>query len=139
MSVKSGATFEELSQILAQASFLKPYAYAVQSCAPGECTVRVPYSPLHNRPGEIVNGIVIMGSADVAMWLAIMTLRGADEDWVTTDLKTAFLRSARAEDVFCTARVLKLGKKTAYGIAECRGSGTELLAHHVISYARVSG
>jgi uncharacterized protein (TIGR00369 family) len=138
MTAKSGATLEDLSRLLAEAVFLKPYAYAVQSCAAGECTVRVPYSPLHERPGNIVNGIIIMGSADVAMWLAIMTLRGTGEDWVTTDLKTAFLRSARAEDVFCTARVLKLGKKTAYGIAECRGNGPELLAHHVLSYARVS-
>ena len=78
-----------------------------------------------------------MGAGDVAMWLAIMTLRGVAETWVTTDMKTAFLRSARPEDVMCTAKVLKLGRRTAHGTAECVGARTGLLAHHVISYAKV--
>ena len=72
-----------------------------------------------------------------ATWLAIMTLRGVAETWVTTDMKTAFLRSARQEDVMCTAKVLKLGRRTAYGTAECVGARSGLLAHHVISYAKV--
>ena len=91
------------------------------------------------RPGGILSGITIMGAADVAMWLAIMTERGTAEQWVTTDLKTAFLNSARETDVSCSARVLKLGKRTAYGTAECRAANGELLAHHVLSYALTSG
>jgi acyl-coenzyme A thioesterase PaaI-like protein len=78
-----------------------------------------------------------MGAADVAMWLAILTQRGTAEQWVTTDLKTAFLRSTRETDLYCVARVLKLGKRTAYGTAECRAGNGDLLAHHVISYALV--
>jgi len=97
----------------------------------------VPYASSLERPGGVVNGIVIMGAADVAMWLAILTRRGAAEQWVTTDLKTAFLRGARETDIECVARVLKLGKRTAYGTAECRAGNGELLAHHVISYALV--
>ena len=84
-----------------------------------------------------MSGIAIMAAADVAMWLAIMTQRGTAEQWVTTDLKTAFLSSARRTHVACTARVLKLGKRTAYGTAECRAADGTLLAHHVISYALV--
>jgi acyl-coenzyme A thioesterase PaaI-like protein len=78
-----------------------------------------------------------MGAADVAMWLAIMTQRGTSERWVTSDMKTAFLRSARQEDIVCVARILKLGKRTVYGTAECFNEQSELLAHHVISYARI--
>jgi acyl-coenzyme A thioesterase PaaI-like protein len=81
--------------------------------------------------------MAIMGAADVAMWLAIMTRRGTAERWVTTDMKTAFLSSARATDIYCAAQLLKLGRRTAYGSAECRDAGGLLLAHHVISYALV--
>ena len=133
----AGAELEELARILADAPFLKPFGLVAESCAPGECTVRVPYDASLNRPGGIVSGIAIMGAADVAMWLAIMTRRGTGEQWVTTDMKTAFLNSARETDVHCTARVLKLGKRTAYGTAECRAAGGDLLAHHVLSYALV--
>jgi uncharacterized protein (TIGR00369 family) len=131
------ATLEELAELVSAAPFLKPFGFVVQSCAPGECTLRVPYTASLERPGGVVSGITIMGAADVAMWLAILTERGAAEQWVTTDLKTAFLRGARETDIYCFARVLKLGKRTAYGTAECRAGNGDLLAHHVISYALV--
>jgi uncharacterized protein (TIGR00369 family) len=131
------ATLEELGALVAAAPFLKPFGFVVQSCALGECTLRVPYASSLDRPGGVVSGITIMGAADVAMWLAILTQRGAAEQWVTTDLKTAFLRAARETDIHCTARLLKLGKRTAYGTAECRAGNGDLLAHHVISYALV--
>ena len=130
-------TLDELSHLVAESDFIKPFGFVVQSCAPGECTVRVPYVASLERPGGVVNGIVIMGVADVAMWLAIQTLRGAAEQWVTSDMKTAFLRGARATDVTCIARVLKLGKRTAYGTAECSAANGDLLAHHVLTFALV--
>lgn len=127
----------QLNAVLAESAFLAPYGFSVRSCEAGLCTLLVPFSASLERPGGIVSGMTIMGAADVAMWLAIMTQRGTSEHWVTTDMKTAFLRSARQEDVLCVARTLKLGKRTAYGTAECRNEQGELLAHHVISYARV--
>ena len=81
--------------------------------------------------------MILMGAADVAMWLAIMTLRGTAERWVTSDMKTAFLRGAREEDILCTARVLKPGKRSMYGTAECHGAASGLVAHHVLTYAKV--
>ena len=130
-------TLEELSGLVAASPFIKPFGFSVQSCAPRECTVLVAYSASHERPGGVVNGMVIMGAADVAMWLAIMTERGSDEQWVTSDMKTAFLRGARETDITCVARVLKLGKRTAYGTAECRAANGDLVAHHVLTYALV--
>ncbi|HSY94672.1 MAG TPA: PaaI family thioesterase [Steroidobacteraceae bacterium] len=130
-------TQDELAHILANAAFLQPFGLEIQSCTPGECTVVAPYAVSRERPGGIVSGITLMAAADVAMWLAIMTQRGTAEQWVTTDMKTAFLSSARRTDVACTARVLKLGKRTAYGTAECRDAGGNLLTHHVLSYTLV--
>lgn len=131
------ATLDELADVLADSIFLKTFGFTIQFCALGECTVLAPYAASSERPGGIISGITIMGVADVAMWLAIMTHRGTTEQWVTTDMKTAFLRSARQTDVACVARVLKLGKRTAYGTAECRSANGDLLAHHVLSYALV--
>jgi uncharacterized protein (TIGR00369 family) len=137
MSTQLACTVAELAQVLADTAFLKPYGFAVQSCAAGECTILVPYASSLERPGGMVSGMTIMGAADVAMWLAIMTQRGKAERWVTTDMKTAFLNSARETDIHCVARIMKLGKRTCYGTAECRDAAGSLLAHHVISYALV--
>jgi acyl-coenzyme A thioesterase PaaI-like protein len=130
-------TLAELNQVLADTPFLRPYGFRVETAAPGECTVLVPFLRALERPGGIVSGMTLMGAADVAMWLAIMTLRGVSEHWVTSDMKTAFLRSAREEDISCAARILKPGKRTMYGVAECRGADARLVAHHVLTYSRV--
>ena len=130
-------SIEALNDVLADTPFLNPYAFSVKTCAPGECTVLVPFMDSLERPGGRVSGMILMGVADVAMWLAIMTLRGTDERWVTSDMKTAFLRGAREEDILCTARVLKPGKRSMYGTAECHGAASGLVAHHVLTYAKV--
>ncbi len=131
------ASVVELNTVLSQSKFLQPYDFRVLTCALGECAMLLPFKQELERPGGIVSGMSLMGAADVAFWLAIMTLRGCEEHWVTSDMKTAFLRSAREEDVICTAKVLKLGKKTVYGTAECSNGNTDLLTHHVLSSTRV--
>jgi len=130
-------SIEELNDVLAGTPFLQPYGFTVKACAAGECVVVLPFVPSLERPGGIVSGMTLMGAADVAMWLAIMTLRGTVERWVTSDMKTAFLRSAREEDILCTARVLKPGRRSMYGTAECDGAASGLVAHHVLTYSKI--
>jgi acyl-coenzyme A thioesterase PaaI-like protein len=130
-------TISDLNNVLADTPFLQPYGFCVEATAPGDCTLLVPFRRSLERPGGIVSGMTLMGAADVAMWLAIMTLRGVSERWVTSDMKTAFLRSAREEDISCSARILKSGKRSMYGTAECHGASAGLVAHHVITYTRV--
>jgi acyl-coenzyme A thioesterase PaaI-like protein len=131
------ASIEELNDVLAATPFLEPYGFMVKTCNPGECTIVVPFVASLERPGGILSGMTLMGAADVAMWLAVMTLRGTAERWVTSDMQTAFLRSAREEEVVCTARVLKPGKRTMYGTAECHGAASGLVAHHVLTYSKI--
>ena len=127
----------ELNALLARTSFVSAYGFVVQACAPGECVIKVPFSEHFERPGGLVSGVAVMGAADVAVWLAIMTLRGTEETWVTSDMKTAFLRSGRQEDIVCTARILKIGNRSAYGTVDTIGSSSGLLAHHVLTYVKV--
>jgi len=130
------ASVDELNAVLGGTPFVGAYRFRVAACEPGRCVMRVPFDAGLERPGGIVSGMTLMGAADVAMWLAIMTLRGVDEHWVTSDMKTAFLKSARAEGFACSAQVLKLGRRSAYGAVECRGDVAGLIAHHVVTYAR---
>lgn len=47
-----------------------------------------------------------------------------------------FMGAARREDFFCTARILKLGRRLVYGVAECVTSDGRLLTHHTVTYVR---
>jgi acyl-coenzyme A thioesterase PaaI-like protein len=78
-----------------------------------------------------------MAAADVAMWLAIKTLRGLADPSVTINMHTSFLRSARQEDIRCQARVLRQGGRLSHGTAECRVAASgELLTEHSLTYIR---
>ena len=100
----------------------------------GSCTVEAPHLPHLDRPGGIVSGVVFMTAADVAMWLAIKTLRGIDDPSVTSHMQTQFLRSARNEGFSCKAVVLRLGRRSIFGTAECLSASGQLLAHHTLTY-----
>ena len=85
-----------------------------------------------------MSGQVFMAAADVAMWLAIMTRLGSRDGSVTAGMTSAFLGAARREPFRCTARVVKLGRRLVYGVAESVSGGGRLLAHHSLTYARAS-
>ncbi|MGA6994320.1 MAG: PaaI family thioesterase [Candidatus Deferrimicrobiaceae bacterium] len=126
----------DLQKILSEAPFLKEYGFRLHSVADGMCQLRVPFRNTFERPGGIISGPVFMAAADVAMWLAIMTRLGKDDPSVTIDMKTAFLSWASQEEFRCTARLLRMGKRLIYGIAECVDKRGKLLTHHTITYIR---
>jgi uncharacterized protein (TIGR00369 family) len=129
-------TESELQQLLSEVSFTRGYGFRLHSIGDGECAIAVPFQQAFERPGGIVSGQVFMAAADVAMWLAIMTKLGTGETAVTVEMKTNFLSGARQEDFMCRARILKLGRRLVYGVAECVDRQGKLLTHHTITYIR---
>jgi len=132
-------TEPELQQLLQGVAFTRSYGFRVQSLAEGECTLAVPFQELFERPGGIVGGQVFMAVADVAMWLAIKTRLGLADGSVTADMKTNFLNGARRGGFHCRARVLKLGRRLIYGVAECVDDNGRLLTHNTVTYIRPEG
>ncbi len=126
----------ELQRVLEDAAFVTTYGFRVEAAGDGECTVAVPFRPSHERPGGIVSGPVFMAAADVAMWLAILSRLGPADRSVTSGMTTAFLSAARREDFLCTARIVRLGHRAIYGVAECVANDSRLLSHHTVTYTR---
>ena len=129
-------TEQELAQLLAEVPFTRSYGFRLQSMGDGECALSVPFQPAFERPGGIVSGQVFMAAADVAMWLAIMTRLGKSDGAVTAEMTTSFLRGARLANFVCRARILKLGRRLIYGVAECVAEDGNLLTHHTVTYIR---
>jgi uncharacterized protein (TIGR00369 family) len=130
------ATESELQQVLSEAAFARIYGFRLHSIANGECTLHVPFQHAFERPGGLVSGPVFMAAADVAMWLALLTRLGPADGSVTVEMKTNFLSAAKQEDFRCAARILKLGKRLVYGVAECVTTKGTLLTHHTLTYFR---
>jgi len=127
---------EELERLLGDVVFTKNFGFRLEEIADGQCSIHVPFQAEFERPGGLVSGQVFMAAADVAMWLAIKTKLGMADSSVTAEMKTNFLAAARREGFSCTAKVLKLGRRLIYGVAECVDSNGRLLSHHTLTYIR---
>ena len=125
-----------LQKLLDRSRFLRPYGFRVLTANQEKCTLELPHKPALERPGGIINGPALMAAADCAMWLAIKARIGVDNDALTSELNTAFLSPAKGEHVYCTARILKMGKRRIYGVAECHGKKGNLFSHHTVTYVR---
>jgi uncharacterized protein (TIGR00369 family) len=126
-----------LSRLLGRSKFVSSYGLKLVSVSDAECTIAMPFRKAFERPGGTVNGPAFMAAADCAMWLAIKRHIGLEHDAVTLELNTAFLNAARKQTVYCTARVLKLGKRIAYGSAECHDRRGKIFTHHTVTYSRI--
>ena len=131
-------TRRALQKLLDAARFIDGYGFRVESVGRDRCMISLPYRQKLERPGGAVNGPALMASADCAMWLAIKARLGMAQDAVTAELNTAFLSPARGETVYCTARILKLGKRSVYGVAECHSRDGRLFTHHTVTYSRLA-
>ena len=127
---------EKLQALLDTSTFLRPWGFQVVDVKEGECTLELPHKPELERPGGIINGPALMAAADCAMWLAIKARIGVEGDALTSELNTAFLAPAKGEHVYCTARILKMGRRRIYGVAECHGKKGNLFSHHTLTYVR---
>lgn len=125
-----------LQKLLDRSRFLRPYGFKVISVNNTKCTLELPHKAALERPGGIINGPALMAAADCAMWLAIKARIGVDNDALTSELTTAFLAPAKGEHVYCTARILKMGRRRIYGVAECHGRKGNLFSHHTLTYVR---
>jgi uncharacterized protein (TIGR00369 family) len=126
---------EQLQRLLSEQSpFAKSFGFEVTHAAGGRCSIRMPYSPQFDRPDGIVSGAVYITVADVAIWLAIKTLRGIDDNSVTTQMETHFFQSARQEAIICHGEILKSGKRRSFGIARCVSEADALLTYHTLTY-----
>lgn len=128
---------EELRELITTWPFISRMNFQVRALDDGLCTLEVPFQENFTRPGGRVSGPTFVAAADAAVWFAIMTRLGKNDPTVTAEMKTNFLGAARQEPFFCTARILKWGRRLIYAVAECTSAQGKLLAHHTVTYIRL--
>jgi|SRR5579872_3095745 len=128
-------TRDHAQRMLDELPLASVFAFSVQELGHGCCTMEAPFLDLFLRPGNLVSGPIYMALADVAVWVALMTIVGPMPMAVTTELNTNFLRAAVREDVVCTARILSVAEGVARATARCTNRGGLLLTHHTATYS----
>lgn len=132
-----GLTRPELSRFLeSQVPFVKALGIECEEVRPGYAVARWRQDPRWLRPGGYLFGGGLMSLADAALYMAILGQIGLKAMAVTSELKMNFLRPAVGGDVLAMARVLKLGRRLAYGEVHVvmAADHERLVAHATCSY-----
>jgi uncharacterized protein (TIGR00369 family) len=102
----------------------------------GRARFRLPYRADFLRPGGTIGGPLLMGLADVAMYAVVLSAVGRQELAVTSSLTMNFLRKPGPAAVIAEGRLLRLGRRLAFGEVELFTEGDpEMVAHATVTYA----
>lgn len=105
----------------------------VEAVGEGGATVSHQVGVDELRPGGTVSGPVLMGVADVALYVAILGEIGIVPLAVTTSLTINFLRKPSADaSVIGECRLIKVGRSLAVGEVFLYSEGTEEPVAHVV-------
>ncbi len=141
-TMAEGLTHTELCRFLeTQAPFLATMGIRCEESRPGYAVARWKQDPRWIRPGGYLFGGGLMTLADAALYMAILSQIGLKAMAVTSELKMNFLRPAVGGDVLARARLLKVGRRLAYGEIHLfmADGGEKLVAHATSSYALPDG
>ncbi len=128
-------TKEQISEFLKQ-SFPQSKC-TVEDVGQMSAIVRHTVGQAELRPGGTVSGPVLMFTADVALYVAILGQIGIVSLTVTTSLNINFLRKPAADrDILGHCKLIKLGKTLAVGEVLMYSEGSpDLVAHATGTYA----
>jgi uncharacterized protein (TIGR00369 family) len=131
----AGISVADADGVLRTSPFGPWWGFETIAVDTGTATLRFPARPHHYRRNGVLQGGCCMALADVAFWIALMTVHGVDDPAVTLEMKTNFL-AAGAGDLTCTARLVSNGRAVAFGTAETLDADSRIIAHHTLTYLR---
>ena len=109
----------------------------VESADGETCIVRQRYRERMLRPGGTISGPTLMGLADCAMYVVLLSAIGPVGLAVTTNLSINFLRKGPpGHDIMAAVRLLKLGKRLAVGeVSLFSDASSDPIAHVTATYS----
>ncbi len=113
VSVVSVAEFDRI--VRAGLPLVTVFGIETLDLGPGTARLRLAGGSDHVRPGGTVAGPALFALADVALYAAVLSRIGPVELAVTTSMTINFLRKPAPRPVIAEARLLKLGRRLAYG------------------------
>ncbi len=109
----------------------------VEKMTAGAVTARLPHDAQHLRPGGTIAGPAMMALADYAMYAVVLSMVGpARAEAVTVNLNINFLSRPEPRDLLAEGRIVKLGRRLAFGEVSLYSEGkADPVAHVTASYS----
>ncbi|MBS1812903.1 MAG: PaaI family thioesterase [Acidobacteria bacterium] len=105
--------FEKVKAISDQIPYLKHLGIEMLEAGEGWVKMKMSFRPEFLQP-FVVHGGAIYSLADAAAAHALMTIVAPKEMLTTVEQRINFLKAVKAQDLYCEANVVHLGKTLAY-------------------------
>lgn len=106
----------------------------------GTCRIRLPVGADDLRAGGTISGPTMFSMADLALYGAVLSRIGPVALAVTSTMTITFLRKPGVKPLVAEGRVIRMGRRLAYGEISLFSDGEEEpVAHATGSYAIPSG
>ena len=110
--------------------------FRIEHLAHRELQVRMLVKNDDLRPGGTVSGPSIFSLADVSVYFGLLAIIGPVELAVTTNCSIDFLRKPGPRDLIAKTRLLKVGRRLAFGDVLIFSEGmSEPVAHAGLTYS----
>ena len=127
---------EDLKTYFEKVFYQKSSRFEFLEIGDGTSLVKLSPSLEDLRPGNTVSGPVLMEVADAALYVAVLYKTNLAKMAVTSNLNINFLKKPDAsQNILAECRVLKLGRKSAFGEVMLYSElSRELVAHATGTY-----
>ena len=103
----------------------------------GEATLKVRMRDELRQPYGVLHGGATASLIDTAMAFACISCLPEGEKTTTIDLTVHYLRPVTKGEVFCTAKVVRAGKRILTVSAEVTGEAGKLVATSLSTYTKI--
>jgi acyl-CoA thioesterase len=117
--------------------FAKMIGMNLVEMRPAEATIEIEMRDQLRQPHGLLHGGVTATLIDTAMAFAVITVLTREEKASTVDLNVHYLRPHTEGKFFCTARIVKAGKRLLTVSAEVVNEQGKLIATALSTYTKV--
>ena len=134
----SRVTIDELDKLIKEdIPSIAEIGIVFEMLGDGLVTARLPFHPSTLRTGGTISGPTMMGLADIVVFACVLSRIGMVKDAVTTNLNANFLRKPGPYDLVAQGRLLKCGRRLAYGEVTMFSEGQphDVVCHAICTYS----
>lgn len=117
--------------------FIKLIGLELVEITKGEATLHLKMREELQQPFGLMHGGAIASLIDTATAFAVVSVLEKEENAVTIDLHLNYLRPVSEGKIFCTAKVIKAGKRILTVSAEITNEEGKLVATALSTYTKV--
>jgi uncharacterized protein (TIGR00369 family) len=126
---------EAVREMVAASPFHVWFGLRVSDISEGRCDIELDVTPDHRNLIGTTHGGVVSTMADTAIGLAVRTTLSEGSRHVTTQLNVTYLEKVDSGRLLARGRVLRSGRRFAYGEADVIDENNKLVARATATFA----